>query len=193
MNYNPTYPVFVKYNVSQDVWAMHDIYVWHFLLRSFGTKKTFKYLQYRLEHNQSMYPVVSFLCIVFLVTWLVTFWLRFSSFRREPTRHHQNPVTLLKRFILTLYPTLNFLVERRALLHRIRERQATRVIISQPVASAAASNGPMNGGRNGSGQEVRPERSRRPNLKRQPTTMNRTNNQRNRERTDNDSNNSVAI
>lgn len=137
MNYNPVYPVFVKYNVSQDIWNLHDIYVWHFLLKSFGTKKTFRYLQYRLEHNQSMYPIISFLCIVFLISWLVTFSLRFSSFRRQFA--HQNTVTLLKHFILNLHPTLRFVIERRLRLIRTRrERQVTRVITSQPTAAGGA-------------------------------------------------------
>lgn len=148
MNYNPVYPVFVKYNVSQDVWNMHDIYVWHFLLKSFGTKKTFRYLQYRLEHNQSMYPIVSFLCIVFLLSWLVTFSLRFSSFRRQFANQfaNQNTMALLKRFILNLHPTLRYLLERRARLIRMgRERRVIRVVINQPNAAGGAGGLQSNG------------------------------------------------
>lgn len=190
MNYNPVYPVFVKYNVSQDVWNLHDIYVWHFLLKSFGTRKTFKYLQYRLEHNQSMYPVVTFLCVIFLITWLLTFWLNFGSFRREFA--HQSSVTLLKRFILHLHPGLNSMIERRTrLIRNRRERLAARVITSQPVAS------PVNAGANrGNVREVAVERSRGANLRRPRLMSNRTlsNNRNNatRENTDNESNNSTT-
>ena len=190
MNYNPVYPVFVKYNVSQDVWNLHDIYVWHFLLKSFGTKKTFRYLRYRLEHNQSMYPVVSLLCIVFLISWLVTFWFKFGRFRRE--LEHQSPGELLKRFILHLNPALNLWIERRARpIRPRRERQATRVITSQPGPARAG--GPTSGSANGeSVRAVDAERPRRLNSKRQHPALSTGRTLASGQRTDSDSNNSAT-
>lgn len=129
MNYNPIYPVFVRYNVSQEIWNMHDIYVWHFLLKSFGTKKTFRYLQYRLEHNQSMYPVFKFLAVVFLISQLITFWFKFNHFRRQ--FRNQNLITALERFFLNFTPN-NLVIERRAPLIR-RDQIENRIPIrNQP-------------------------------------------------------------
>lgn len=111
MNYNPNYAVYVKHNVSQEIWQMHDIYIWHFLLESFGQKKTFKYLQYRLENSQNMRSVYIFLFLVFAITWLVTFFLRFNSLRRQ--FRHQNFKTILVQLFQQMSPNLNNLIGRR--------------------------------------------------------------------------------
>lgn len=99
---------------AQEIWNMHDIYIWHFLLKSFGTKKTFKYLQYRLEHNQNMVPIVTLLLLIFTVSWLITFWFKFSYWRRQ--FRYQNSLVLLKRFILHVNPNLSNVIERTPLI-----------------------------------------------------------------------------
>lgn len=49
MAYNPLYPALAKYEVSQEIFDLHAIEIWQYLIGILGKRRTFVYLAHRYQ------------------------------------------------------------------------------------------------------------------------------------------------